>query len=59
MFRSRRYRVDNEQLVLVLTVLLVGAVIVLTSSVTFCLSGVFIIGMFAISALPSAPITGP
>ncbi len=50
MFRSRRYRVDNEQLVLVLTVLLVGAVIVLTSSVTFCLSGVFIIGMFAISA---------
>ena len=50
MFRSRRYRVDNEQLVLALTVLLVGAVIVLTSSVTFCLSGVFILGMFAISA---------
>ena len=50
MFRSRRYRVDNEQLVLALTVLLVGAVIVLTSSVTFCLSGVFILGMFALSA---------
>lgn len=50
MFRSRRYRVDNEQVVLVLTVLLVLAVIVLTSSVTFCLSGVFILGMFAVSA---------
>lgn len=50
MFRSRRYRVDNEQVVLVLTVLLVLAVIVLTSTVTFCLSGVFILGMFAISA---------
>ena len=33
MFRSRRYRVDNEQVVLVLTVLLVLAVIVLTSTV--------------------------
>ena len=50
MFRSRRYRVDNEQVVLVLTVLLVLAVIVLTSTVTFCLSGVFIVGMFAVSA---------
>ena len=50
MFRSRRYRVDNEQVVLVLTVLLVLAVIVLTSTVTFCLSGVFILGMFALSA---------
>jgi Zn-dependent protease with chaperone function len=50
MFRSRRYRVDNEQVVLVLTALLVLAVIVLTSTVTFCLSGVFILGMFALSA---------
>ena len=50
MFRSRCYRVDNEQVVLVLTVLLVLAVIVLTSTVTFCLSGVFIVGMFAVSA---------
>jgi Zn-dependent protease with chaperone function len=50
MFRSRRYRVDNEQVVLVLTVLLVLAVIVLTSTVTFCLSGVFILGMFVLSA---------
>ncbi|QRN82596.1 M48 family metallopeptidase [Chloroflexota bacterium] len=50
MFRSRRYRVDNEQLVLFLTVLLVLAVIVLTSTVTFCVSGIFILGMFAISA---------
>ncbi len=50
MFRSRRYRVDNEQLVLVLTVLLVLAVIVLTSTVTFCVSGIFILGMFVISA---------
>ncbi len=50
MFRSRRYRVDNEQLVLVLTVLLVLVVIVLTSTVTFCVSGIFILGMFVISA---------
>lgn len=50
MFRSRRYRHDNEQVVLVLTVLLVFAVIVITSTVTFCLSGVFIIVMFALSA---------
>ena len=50
MFRSRRYRVDNEQVVLVLTILLVLAVIVLTSTVTFCLSGVFILGMFVLSA---------
>lgn len=51
MFRSRRYRVDNEQVVLVLTILLVLAVIVLTSTVTFCLSGLFIIAMFVISAV--------
>ena len=50
MFRSRRYRVDNEQVVLILTILLVLAVIVLTSTVTFCLSGVFILGMFVLSA---------
>jgi Zn-dependent protease with chaperone function len=51
MFRSRRYRVDNEQLVLILTIGLVGAVIVLSSTVTFCVSGLFILGMFLISAL--------
>jgi len=50
MFRSRRYRVDNEQVVLILTILLVLAVIVLTSTVTFCLSGAFILGMFVLSA---------
>lgn len=51
MFRSRRYRVDNEQVVLLLTILLVLAVIILTSTATFCLSGIFILGMFIISAL--------
>jgi len=51
MFRSRRYRVDNEQVVLLLTILLVFAVIVISSTVTFCASGVFIILMFALSAL--------
>lgn len=51
MFRSRKYRVDNEQVVLIVTILLVLAVIVLTSTATFCLSGVFILGMFLISAL--------
>jgi len=50
MFRSRRYRVNNEQVVLILTVLLVLAVIALTSTATFCLSGVFILGMFILSA---------
>ena len=51
MFRSRIYRHDNEQLILVFSILLVLAVIILTSSVTFCLSGIFILGMFVISAL--------
>ncbi len=51
MFRSRRYRVDNEQVVLILTILLVLAVIVLTSTVTFCVSGMFILAMFVISAV--------
>jgi Zn-dependent protease with chaperone function len=50
-FRSLRYRVDNEQVVLVLTVLLVLAVIALTSTVTFCVSGIFIIAMFILSAM--------
>ena len=51
MFRSRRYRVDNEKVVLLLTVLLVFAVIVLSSTVTFCASGVFILLMFVLSAV--------
>ena len=51
MFRSRIYRYANEQVVLVLTLLLVLAVIIFTSTVTFCLSGVFIIAMFGLSAL--------
>jgi Zn-dependent protease with chaperone function len=51
MYRSRAYRYDNEGVVLVLTVLLVLAVIILTSTVTFCLSGVFIVAMFLLSAL--------
>jgi len=50
MFRSHRYRHDHEQLILFLTLLLVLGVIVLTSTVTFCLSGVFIIAMFVLSA---------
>ena len=51
MFRSRKYRVDNEQVVLAVTLLLVLFVVILTSTATFCLSGVFIVGMFLISAL--------
>jgi Zn-dependent protease with chaperone function len=51
MFRSRRYRVDNEQVVLILTILLVFAVIILSSTVTFCASGVFILLMFILSAV--------
>ncbi len=51
MFRSLRYRHDNEVVILILTILLVLGVIVLTSTVTFCLSGVFIVGMFILSAL--------
>ncbi|MDY6866459.1 MAG: M48 family metallopeptidase [Chloroflexota bacterium] len=51
MFRSLRYRVDNEQVVLVLTILLVLGVIALTSTVTFCVSGIFIIAMFILSAM--------
>lgn len=51
LFRSRKYRVDNEQIVLAVTILLVLVIIVLTSTATFCLSGIFILGMFIISAL--------
>ena len=51
MFQSRKYRVDNEQVVLAVTILLVLLVIVLTSTATFCLSGLFIVAMFLISAL--------
>lgn len=50
MFRSRRYRYDNEQVVLAVTILLVLTVIILTSTVTFCVSGIFIVGMFGLSA---------
>jgi Zn-dependent protease with chaperone function len=51
MFRSLRYRVDHEQVVLGLTLLLVLGVIILTSTVTFCVSGIFLVGMFILSAL--------
>lgn len=51
MFHSRAYRFENEQIVLALTILLVLGVIILTSTVTFCLSGVFIVVMFVISAM--------
>jgi len=51
MFRTRRYRVDNEQVVLLLTVILVFAVIIFSSTVTFCASGIFIILMFVLSAV--------
>ncbi len=51
MFRSRAYRYDNEQVVLAITLLLVLGVIILTATVTFCLSAVFIIGMFILSAV--------
>ncbi len=45
------YRYDNEQVVLAITLLLVLKVIILTATVTFCLSAVFIIGMFILSAV--------
>ncbi len=51
MFNSHAYRYENEQLVLFLTILLVLGVIIFTSTATFCLSGVFIVGMFGLSAL--------
>lgn len=51
MFRSRAYRYSNEHLVLSLTIILVLFVILLISTVTFCLSGVFILGMFVLSAV--------
>jgi Zn-dependent protease with chaperone function len=51
MFRSRAYRYENEQVVLILTILLVLGVIILTATVTFCLSGIFIVAMFVLSAL--------
>ncbi len=49
MFRTKQYRYANEQIVLTLTLFLVMAVVVLISTITFCLSGIFIVAMFAIS----------
>jgi Zn-dependent protease with chaperone function len=51
MFRSRAYRLDNEQLILLSSIFLVGIVIILSSTVTFCVSGLLIIGMFILSAI--------
>ncbi len=51
MFRSLRYRYDNEQVVLFLTILLVLGVIIITSTVTFFISGIFIMGMFLLSTV--------
>lgn len=50
MFRSRRYRHNNEHVILFSTLLLVLVVVVFTSTVTFCLSGVLVIALFALSA---------
>lgn len=49
MFHTRQYRYPNEQVVLFLTLLLVLGVIFLTSTLTFCLSGAFIVAMFVLS----------
>ncbi len=51
MFKTRAYRYENEQVVLILTILLVLGVIILTATATICLSAVFILGMFLISAV--------
>ena len=49
MFRTRQYRYPNEQVVLALTIITLLGIIVLVSTITFCLSGVFILAMFVIS----------
>jgi Zn-dependent protease with chaperone function len=46
---SPSYRYPNEQVILALTIFLVLGVIVFTSAATFCLSGIFIIGMLVVS----------
>jgi Zn-dependent protease with chaperone function len=51
MFKSRIYRHNNEGIILFLTIQLIAAVIIITSTVTFCLSGVFIIAIFILSAM--------
>ncbi len=50
MYRTRRYRYANERVVLFITLFIALSVIVLTSTVTFCLSGVFILAMIVLSA---------
>ncbi|MBN1178910.1 MAG: M48 family metallopeptidase [Anaerolineae bacterium] len=48
-FDTTAYRYPNEQLILGVTLALVFLVIVLTATATLCLSGVFILGMVALS----------
>ena len=49
MFDTTSYRYPNESLILTGTLFLVGAVIVLTSTATFCLSGIFILFFFGMA----------
>ena len=49
MFNSTSYRYPNETLILTGTLFLVGAVILLTSTATFCLSGVFVLLFFGLA----------
>jgi Zn-dependent protease with chaperone function len=49
MFDTTNYRYPNESLILTGTLLLVVAVIILTSTATFCLSGIFILFFFGLA----------
>ncbi len=51
MFNTTAYRYPNESLILTGTLFLVGAVILLTSTATFCLSGIFVLLFFGLAYL--------
>ncbi len=49
MYRTTAYRYPNESLILALTIFLVLAVIIISATATFCLSGLFIIVILAMA----------
>lgn len=51
MSKTTSYRYPNESLILTITLILVGLVIIITSTATFCLSGMFIIFVFVMALI--------
>lgn len=52
-YRTTAYRYPNETIVLMASVLLVLAVIIVTATATFCLSGIFVVLMVGLATISS------